>query len=806
MSFIFALAGAAQTAMALTLAGALAGWCARSRLAGSVAFWRAMAWLAACAAGTGLWLLAAMPREKIDLITLIGPAQTGWLWMSACRLASLSLAVQSLLLLCTGVVEATALHGWRGLRRSTLKLTPLTLTALAISLGVALPANGWGWSVGALRSTDSARNPAMLLSILVLLTLNAGLLTVALRVRRWRSVLALLLALGITFVTVPVVMGLFFRLVVAAGLSSFLRDGLWGMPMRIEGWLSPVAAQFTQSYLAALACLALGAWFGGNRAPAPLAPPRASRTPASTPPRRRTDPVVTRDSQPIVLADQAAGALRPGHYAAAAATLSLLAFYASLVPVNFTALPWREALVRFSQIKYYDLDITRRSDLMANFMLFIPLGYLALGATEAGGRRSAALRLITVPTVLAALAVWSIAIELAQVWFPPRTVSLNDLFAQMIGGAGGAMLWMVLGRWVHRRLSLVLSHWHSAASRQRLGQLYLLFILFYSLLPLDFTIDSAELTRKWQTMSLWTGADGASWLTIATGLVKNTVAFLPVGVVLLMGYPAAARGGPGAGAAALATVLVLILETIQFFIYSGVCSVLGAGASLLGALLGITLAQRRMSEEGTLPSAPRPLPAAALLGYAAIWLVYLAALLAVLWHPLRFDLSAQNLRQGWDTFLNWPFRSYYYSGEWQALNKVTLCMVLFAPVGVLVRWISGEERKFRRGVAVAALATALLGLTIELGQSGVVRREVYVNPEQAVRGRPLVADDLSTLHQSIDVTSPTLSKGMTLREGATPDLTDLLAYILGGIAGYLAADLFLTRRVDAAVASPARVT
>jgi hypothetical protein len=47
--------------------------------------------------------------------------------------------------------------------------------------------------------------------------------------------------------------------------------------------------------------------------------------------------------------------------------------------------------------------------------------------------------------LLVFLAAVVFGIELVQVWFPPRTVSQNDIFAGWCGAAGGMLAWVFFG-------------------------------------------------------------------------------------------------------------------------------------------------------------------------------------------------------------------------------------------------------------------------------------------------------------------------------------------------------------------------
>ena len=83
-------------------------------------------------------------------------------------------------------------------------------------------------------------------------------------------------------------------------------------------------------------------------------------------------------------------------------------------------------------------------------------------------------------------------LEFSQIWFPPRTVSQNDVLAETLGGIWGVMLWLTLGG----TLTAWLRNYPRRAPRsswlQWLLQAYFLGLLIHSLLPLDLTLSPVE--------------------------------------------------------------------------------------------------------------------------------------------------------------------------------------------------------------------------------------------------------------------------------------------------------------------------
>jgi len=145
--------------------------------------------------------------------------------------------------------------------------------------------------------------------------------------------------------------------------------------------------------------------------------------------------------------------------------------YGSLVPLKFHALPWDEAVARFDAIPFLKLGIGSRADWVANLLLFIPLSFLWMGALSAG--RSRLRRGLATLALIPAATALSIGIEFTQLFFPQRTVSQNDIFAEALGGIVGVLAWWGAGgRFVDWLQSW--QHTHArAALAERLAWAYL---------------------------------------------------------------------------------------------------------------------------------------------------------------------------------------------------------------------------------------------------------------------------------------------------------------------------------------------
>lgn len=109
-----------------------------------------------------------------------------------------------------------------------------------------------------------------------------------------------------------------------------------------------------------------------------------------------------------------------------------IAIYGSFVPFRFRTMAWTDAVDGF-QAAQANLGTPSRSDLAANLLLFVPIGFCFAGASLVDRSPRPWLVVVVVPSAL----VLSLLIEFAQVWFPPRTPSLVDVAAQLVGSLGG---------------------------------------------------------------------------------------------------------------------------------------------------------------------------------------------------------------------------------------------------------------------------------------------------------------------------------------------------------------------------------
>ena len=383
--------------------------------------------------------------------------------------------------------------------------------------------------------------------------------------------------------------------------------------------------------------------------------------------------------------------------------------YGSLVPLAYRYRPLAEAWEAFLRIPYLQLGLGSRADWVANILLYIPLGFLASGWLCA--RVRAAPASVLVFGLCAALAV---AVEFAQLFFPPRTVSLNDLVAECLGTGVGIALWYATGE----RLSRLWGELQRGgrAGARALIVLYSAAYLAFALFPYDLLVSASELAQKLASPRSWTflftGSCGGA-LSCGTKLLAEVLTAAPLGAFLgMMALPGRPFGV--ARAFVLGILFGAVIEGLQIFLASG----MSQGASILTRGLGIALGlsfYRFFRKEWLIEYRLHMQMVA--LAALPLYLVLLLAMIGYFASDLegRWAASAK-LRQV--QFL--PFYYHYFTTEAQAMYSLLLHAGAYAPIGLLV-WILRDGRGERTSLwlsALAALFTAAAMETLKLFLDG----------------------------------------------------------------------------------------
>lgn len=400
------------------------------------------------------------------------------------------------------------------------------------------------------------------------------------------------------------------------------------------------------------------------------------------------------------------------------AGLLYLAFvvYGSLVPLDFKPMPLDQAIARFREVPFLELGIGSRADWVANLLLFIPLTFLWTGALAYG--RGPAAGALASAFVLASAVALCLGIEFTQQFFPPRTVSQNDIFAETLGGALGIVAWWSVGpRWMAWYQS-----WHDvrapSETAERLAWAYLVVVFAYGILPLDLTISGVEIFHKWREGKLNLipfGVLPGDAVHAVYDLASDALLWLPP--ALLWRF-SAGRGGLKVWKMTFAAVF--LLELLQLFVYSRVSDVTDLFTGALGAWAGVWLGGRFTDHRGRHGQSARPRRNAGSPGWLPLVLAigWAMVLAGVFWYPFDFHTDGAFLRERLESLQRVPFEAYYYGTEFRAITEVFHKLLFFAPLGALLAWfVARLPWRWRgAGIALSVLLMAGVALGIELGQ------------------------------------------------------------------------------------------
>jgi VanZ family protein len=404
------------------------------------------------------------------------------------------------------------------------------------------------------------------------------------------------------------------------------------------------------------------------------------------------------------------GAPDTGRRALFYAALSYLLFvvYGSLVPLDYHYHPLHEAWAQFEHIRYLTLGAAERADWVANIVLYVPLSFF-LSAWKAKDPASVPGRLLRASWVFILCTLVAVGVEFAQIYFPPRTVSQNDIVAELIGSAIGIAVWHTAGARLSGLWRAVNTGGPSAVRAALV--LYLLAYLAVSFFPYDFLVSWSEFAAKLAThrdsFFLSPQSCASAVRCVAKGGYE-VMAVVPLGVLIGM---LSARGRPGRLRAALlwGALLGLVTESVQLFLESGTAQGASVLTRMVGTGLGVLLYQELPLP--TLRSLKSHLRPAVML----VFPLYLVALMALQgWFTSRWLPLPEGLARISDLhFL--PFYYHYYTSEAVALVSLLRNAALYAPVG-LAYWgwqVAKRSGGYEGSGAVAALLGGTVALIIE---------------------------------------------------------------------------------------------
>jgi len=239
--------------------------------------------------------------------------------------------------------------------------------------------------------------------------------------------------------------------------------------------------------------------------------------------------------------------------------LALLISYGSLYPFGFR--PDDASWAEFVDFATNLSIITNRGDILANVLLFTPVGFVAALAAERDQKRTTPLWLSSFAAILLA-----VGLQLAQIWIPGRDPSMGDAMINAMGLIIGILAAILVRRLPIRPAFRV--HQHATLIPFTLALLW----VGYRWFPGVPTLDIQNVRNALKPLLLRPEFD-------TTRILANTTGWLAWMLILLR----ARIGGIGVRPIALAAIAVLLLQ--PFFIYNTISVNNVAGLAIALALL-----------------------------------------------------------------------------------------------------------------------------------------------------------------------------------------------------------------------------
>lgn len=345
---------------------------------------------------------------------------------------------------------------------------------------------------------------------------------------------------------------------------------------------------------------------------------------------------------------------------------------------------------------------TSRTDLVSNFVFYIPLGLLL--ATRATVRRGAARAPALIATVLVVLAT-SLTAECLQLFSAGRISSAQDVLMNAAGGTVGGLAGIALGRrawvWLRRRIRL---RWVRRPVSLA-GILLLVLLAADAAFPYRPTLDVSEVVRNVRNSRFSLGAGLAlhpwhRWVVCRAGVYAVLAVLLAVSSMRHLRPRWLYGAAVAAGFAAAAEPLKVFIVSRCMNVANVLVSACGAAA---GGLFGMAMAGRISKR------AKVALAVALVAGYV----VYLE------WTPFAFawDSEAALAKVPWGA--EWLPLYHYAMGA--GANDVRLFVRTLVLLATLTHVAGLGWRRLSRGTrwsraCKAALLAGVLGLILEMGQ------------------------------------------------------------------------------------------
>ena len=379
--------------------------------------------------------------------------------------------------------------------------------------------------------------------------------------------------------------------------------------------------------------------------------------------------------------------------------------YSSLVigPVGFNYVPLDPAAAwqAFLHTPYVENGSDQRPDWIANLLNMIPVGFLLAGFVWPYRWRW--LRPFAALAAMAIGIAFVLAVKYAQLFFPPRTVTLNYITAQSIGvTAGVVLLW-----WWRTSLSGVVARQFAGGNGLAivLGA-YTVGLIGFALVPFDIVLSAEDLHQRLMELPALLTAMPAperpAVMRIALVLM-SALSTIPVGMLLALLAPRASV----LRHVVVGLLLMAAVTAAEAAELSGAPHLVAIGYRTAGIVLGVLfLRGLRARDPVRLRAALARLVPMVVLPYIAA-VLFVNGLLTRGWRTVPEAMAALD-RRGLLPFWHW-----YIVTKMHAAQGLVVHAATFAPIGVMI-WL--RRGRTRGGAWLAAALAVPFSLAMEVGR------------------------------------------------------------------------------------------
>jgi VanZ family protein len=345
--------------------------------------------------------------------------------------------------------------------------------------------------------------------------------------------------------------------------------------------------------------------------------------------------------------------------------------YGSFVPFNFQYVSLGQAFLEFQAIFLNPKPIHSNTNLLANVLIGIPGSFLFLAVAYTSKRKINTTLLVLV-SILYCAALAHIA-EFTQIYFYGRMTLLSDILAQTSGGVIGALIWFFIGKNIRGMLDGLYNESDKIKSIKVFFLVYVFFVFFVQLLPLDLTARLGAIYGQFQDgkiilipFSTWSSV-GDFLISLPIGLV-----WIPVGWILVSIYRWSFFS-----AFLLTFMLAFLIELIQLFIFSRITDVNDIIISCLGSIIGSSAAFYDFNKGSRFFSSRFFLIQFSFI----LWTLFI---IYRFWSPFDFMAGKSFLLKRIQSINLIPFKLYVEKPYLYSLYNIIEIIAYFIPFGIII--------------------------------------------------------------------------------------------------------------------------